>query len=422
MAFNKDEMNAPSWMDGAFFERVLRRSERDESISVTDYRTTPGSRPGDHFASIIFRAAVNFERDGKVEETSLIIKTMPEAEGLKKEVLKDGQLFRTETIMYETVLPEMHRMLRLAGDETRLGPRLLYSSQDPTWVMVFEDLSKQNYVMKDNQLDLDESKILYAKIGRWHAASMCLAEKIPIITTLDYNLGVIMNEDVASLWTQNISRLAKMCLNWPGYEQYSDRLENLKAPLMKRLKEIYTDSKTTVYNVLNHGDCHYKNFMYQISNGKTEDIMLLDFQISTWGSPAVDIIYSLYNSVSIETRDNHRDELIKFYYDEFVKALKMFKYQGKVPSLIDLRVEITKCGHLETFLTTMFLPLLILTPEEMMPQLTDQHQSPEDVIQLDYADEKEQEKLAEHCFKHPRYTAVMKRYLPVYDRLGLLDL
>lgn len=46
--------------------------------------------------------------------------------------------------------------------------------------MVLEDLSKQNYVMKDTQLNLEESKILYAKLGRWHAASLCLSEKVQI--------------------------------------------------------------------------------------------------------------------------------------------------------------------------------------------------------------------------------------------------
>lgn len=73
----------------------------------------------------------------------------------------------------------------------------------------------------------------------------------------------------------------------------------------------------------------------------------------------------------------------------------------------------------ETFLTTMFLPLLILTPEEMMPQLAEQS---DEAIQVDFSDVKEQEKLAEHCFKHPRYTAVMKKCLPEFDNMGLLDL
>lgn len=65
-----------------------------------------------------------------------------------------------------------------------------------------------------------------------------------------------------------------------------------------------------------------------------------------WGSPAVDLIYSMYNSVSYETRNSHRDELIKFYYDEFVATLNRFGYLKKIPTLVDLHVEITKCGHL----------------------------------------------------------------------------
>lgn len=92
--------------------------------------------------------------------------------------------------------------------------------------------------------------------------------------SLDYNLGVIMNEKVAEAWNNNINILAKMCLEWPGYEHFSERLVKLRNPLLKRLKEMYTD-QDNIYNVLNHGDCHYKNFMYQILDGKTKDVMLV---------------------------------------------------------------------------------------------------------------------------------------------------
>lgn len=94
---------------------------------------------------------------------------------------------------------------------------------------------------------------------------------------------------------------------------------------------------------------------------------------------------------------------------------------GYVLTIIIFVLEILILTHFfaETFLTTMFLPLLILTPEEMMPQLAEQS---DEAIQLDFSNVKEQENLAEHCFKHPRYTAVMKKYLPVFDNTGLLDL
>lgn len=93
--------------------------------------------------------------------------------------------------------------------------------------------------------------------------------------TLDYNLAIIMNEEFDDLWVNNISILAKLCLKWPGYESFSDRLESIKRPIFKKLKEIYGVHESTLYNVLNHGDCHYKNFMYKLVDGKTEDIMLV---------------------------------------------------------------------------------------------------------------------------------------------------
>lgn len=44
--------------------------------------------------------------------------------------------------------------------------------------MVFEDITKRNYEMKYTQLDLDEAKIVYAKLARWHATSMYLSDKV----------------------------------------------------------------------------------------------------------------------------------------------------------------------------------------------------------------------------------------------------
>lgn len=123
MAFNKDEMHAPKWMDSAFFEKVLKQSENDPGLVVSESKIIPGTKPGDHFASIIFRVTVAYTSRGQDHEVSLIIKTIPEQEGLKRDLLKDGEIFETETIMYQTVIPEMIQLLRSVGDNTELGPR-----------------------------------------------------------------------------------------------------------------------------------------------------------------------------------------------------------------------------------------------------------------------------------------------------------
>lgn len=418
MAFNKDEMHAPKWMDSAFFEKVLKQSENDAGLSVGEIKIVPGTKPGDHFASIIFRAAVSFKSRGKDQDISLIIKTVPEQEGLKLDILKDGAIFETETVMYQTVIPEMRRLLQSAGDDTEFGPRLLYSSKDPTLVMVFEDITKRDYQMKDNKLDLDESKIVYAKLARWHAASLYLSNSVPIISKLYKGLGNLMNNEFSTLWIAHIATLAKSCRGWPGYESYGDRLDALKETILDKLHHIYELKDSNLINVLNHGDLHSKNMMFKIEDGVTKDILLLDYQISCWGSPAIDIIYSLYNTCSIETRDNHRDELIKFYHDEFTAALNKFGYLKKIPTLIDLHVEVLKCGHLETFLSCTFLPFMILSFDELMPKAD---ANPEEGVEFDFADKEKMQLMMEHVFQHPKYVAVIQRYLPTLLHKGLLE-
>lgn len=73
----------------------------------------------------------------------------------------------------------------------------------------------------------------------------------------------------------------------------------------------------------------------------------------------------------------------------------------------------------ETFLSTVFLPLLILTPEEMIPQLAGKT---DEAIQVDFADAEHLGKLSADSFQHPKYAAVMKKYLPMFLHKGLLDL
>lgn len=50
------------------------------------------------------------------------------------------------------------------------------------------------------------------------------------------------------------------------------------------------------------------------------------------------------------------DDLIMFYHQNFVKALKTFGYMRSPPSLLDLNVELLKHGAINTLMSICFLP------------------------------------------------------------------
>lgn len=78
----------------------------------------------------------------------------------------------------------------------------------------------------------------------------------------------------------------------------------------------------------------------------TFKLFQLDFQLTKWASPSIDIMYLLYMVASTETLDNYRDQIILHYYNEFISSLKSIGYMNKPPPMLDLNVELLKNGFL----------------------------------------------------------------------------
>lgn len=62
-----------------------------------------------------------------------------------------------------------------------------------------------------------------------------------------------------------------------------------------------------------------------------------------WGTPAIDLSYLIFSMANTEGRER-REEIIQFYYDEFAATLKKVGYLGRIPTLLDLNLEILKNG------------------------------------------------------------------------------
>uniref|UniRef100_T1E8E4 Uncharacterized protein n=1 Tax=Anopheles aquasalis TaxID=42839 RepID=T1E8E4_ANOAQ len=50
-----------------------------------------------------------------------------------------------------------------------------------------------------------------------------------------------------------------------------------------------------------------------------------------------------------DVKDNHREELIYLYHQQFSDLLKRLGFLGKIPTLLDLQLELLRCSGLELF-------------------------------------------------------------------------
>lgn len=117
-------------------------------------------------------------------------------------------------------------------------------------------------------------------------------------------------------------------------------------------------------------------------NGPPSSVRLVDWQISRYGSPALDILYYIFSATDKETRDQHFDNLLHLYYDALSKIVRRLGSDpDKLFTFNDLQNQLKVCGK---FAITM--PPLLL--QVMMADANDVRNLDELCVEMDNSDDK----------------------------------
>lgn len=118
----------PSFLDQNFFDKVVRSMENDPKAKVTQFDIKAGSKPGENFASAIFRCTMTFtSKFTKVDKTiSVIIKTKPVLGPEMADyaaVIDNSPFFHNEMALYGKILPDIQALMLSAGDVEVFSPK-----------------------------------------------------------------------------------------------------------------------------------------------------------------------------------------------------------------------------------------------------------------------------------------------------------
>jgi hypothetical protein len=102
----------------------------------------------------------------------------------------------------------------------------------------------------------------------------------------------------------------------------------------------------------------------------------------------------------------YRDEYIRYYHEEFLKALKSYGYLKKPPSLLDLQVEILKNGVLEVILGICFNVFYYIDWSSLKFNL--------------FASNETMRKIKKTAFRSEACQKAMKQELPNFFNKGLI--
>ncbi|XP_051863789.1 uncharacterized protein LOC117575844 [Drosophila albomicans] len=358
--FNPDELEALEWLNTEYFTQILIKYENAPELIINNLKLSPASAQGDHYASVMFRAFVEYTTSNGSCSKSLILKTMPEQGGRKKEMVDDSHIFHTEIAMYTEVLPKFEAILRSVGDITSLNVPCIYHSLEPRQVMVFDDLVPQGYqVIRDRSANIEEINAALEKLAKWHAISQkMITEEPQLFDNLRYNLSTLPNFLNQSFLTSALPNFIYMLNEVESLQKYKKHFEAMRGHLIQRwadsLGEYRKNPQKNAYYVLCHGDFHIRNLMF-----KNNSCMFIDFQLSHVGPLVNDFLYAMYMFFGPDERGKLRDELISHYLKTFADTLQKIGSVKKGPSFQEFLSQLIDNKYNELMLLTTFLPIQI---------------------------------------------------------------
>ncbi|KAH8384025.1 hypothetical protein KR009_011747 [Drosophila setifemur] len=365
--FNADELEPPAWLNAQFIEKVLSSYEKCPELKVTDLKITPASAQGDHYASVMFRTTAEYTTSKGKFSKPLIVKTMPEQEGHKKDMLSDTHIFTTEIGMYTKVLPEFERILREAGDTTKLYVPCLYHSLEPRQVMIFEDLVPQGFaIIRDRPVKVEELKAVFAKLAKWHAVSMKVINERPdFLKEFQYGITELPAFATDPMFTQGVKNFLEMLEKVPELAKYVPFFRKIEGTYMKRMEEIMQEYRKNPQPdgqyILCHGDFHLRNMMFKDNrkSGAFEDVMFVDFQICNVCPSTVDLTYSIYMLLEPEQRWDYGKDYINHYFSVLVDTLKKVGYKADLPTQSGLWKQIHRHKFYDFYMISSILPMML---------------------------------------------------------------
>ncbi|KAH8232667.1 hypothetical protein KR032_011418 [Drosophila birchii] len=411
--FNADELNPPEWLNLEFITEVLSGHEKAPELKVIDLTFAPASPKGDHYASIMFRAKVKYTTQKGEFFKSLIIKTMPEVEGLKKDMLAESPLFKTEIGMYSEFLPECERILREVNDDAKLYVDCIYHSLNPKQVIIFDDLVEMGYaVVRDRWLTQQEICSAYSKLAKIQAISMKMINERPdYLKDFKYGMCEMPGLMDSPIVNGGMPLFLEFLASHPELNKYLAYFEKIKLhykdELRNTMQEYRRNPQREGYYVLCHGDYHSRNMMFKHNKetGGFEDCMLLDYQGCNITPMAVDLIYSIYMLMGSEQRAEEVEQLLNYYFSVLLETLQKIGYQGKMPTPHGFWAELKRHRYYEFLMVSTFMPVCVGLKTYKL-----------DIEKMLYNDESRRQ-----CYQYKEFFEDAKQMLERLERLGYFD-
>ncbi|KAJ3646075.1 hypothetical protein Zmor_023686 [Zophobas morio] len=319
---------------GSEVQNWLKVALAQENLKRFSIEIIGNSEKGDGFVGdIIFVCVTGTDKEGKNKEYNLVLKCSKSSAALMENAPAFRTAFVREAYIYENVFPFFKQFQFNKGIEKPFDsvPKCygVYSDQF-RHVIVLENLKKLGYDLWPKAKPLTRGVIdtIIREYAKFHAISVAVEDQFPerfqklLQDSTENTLKEFMDKSgFLNVFKNSVEEV---------YDLLRDDVKNETLEEWLKLKDqvglIFGDMTPSVgdLKVINHGDCWMNNFLYKFEDEEKNHVSkfaILDWQLSKFTSPATDLSYFLFSSISKEDITDI-DTILKDYYRYFCEYLR----------------------------------------------------------------------------------------------------
>ncbi|XP_050708773.1 uncharacterized protein LOC126993650 [Eriocheir sinensis] len=312
--------------------RALRHDQGSEAHLIS-WSRHDFTNKGDNYVAEVTSVSVQYRLGTHTRHASYVLKMRRSHAGSHF----DDMVFLKEGKFYTVLLPLLNSELTSAGQEPLRVPRCLHDVwEDHDSQLFLEDLRLRHFKMYDRKkpLSMAHASLTVRELARLHAASVMMLSRqpreTPPLNFLSWDMSNY-SQETNSAFEALISGSLQTAGEVAGAAGRKDMQEwfSSLAPRGPSLLTALTHLAPP-FDVIGHGDCWVNNLLFrEDSEGKPVEVMLVDFQLCRRSSPALDLNYLLFSSLTAAQRSTNLTHLLATYYSSFRAVLT-----AAVPALI----------------------------------------------------------------------------------------
>ncbi|XP_022224502.2 uncharacterized protein LOC111075491 [Drosophila obscura] len=252
--------------------------------------------------------------DKEKHELDYFIKSLPRKNEPQRAECERKGVFRKESAIYTKILPNVQKYAT-----KKLFPQCFYSRND---LIVLEDLTQEYRHLKASEsYTLEHYKLVLEHLAELHAASIAWEEKE------QFNIGERYKDVLTELHlsTENswfmtgLKAIVFLAARHPQYqaEKHQSFINNKLYNLLTKAEQLVTPS-LTIRNVLCHRDTWDRNIFFRFGSDRYSALpsacCIVDFQLSKYCSPTLDVLFLLYIVAPASVRQEIYDECLDHYH------------------------------------------------------------------------------------------------------------